>query len=119
MIIRNSIRQLWRMKGKTFLFILLLLLASGLCSMGVGFWKINSRNMEKYEDSFMTIGTVEQKASAMQEIELWDAETKSYHIYSRNVYDTYVPESVLDFEGADYMKACILRSAATMIPNLR
>ncbi|MBP3477769.1 MAG: hypothetical protein J6K48_15870 [Lachnospiraceae bacterium] len=105
MIIRNSIRQLWRMKGKTFLFILLLLLASGLCSMGVGFWKINSRNMEKYEDSFMTIGTVEQKASTMQEIRQWDAETKSYHIYSKNVYDTYVPESVLDFEGADYLSS--------------
>lgn len=103
MIIRNSIRQLWRMKGKTFLFVLLLLLASGLCSMGFGFWKINSRNMEKYEDSFMTIGTVEQKAGAMQEIQQWDAETQSYHMYSRNVYDAYVPESVLDFEGADYL----------------
>lgn len=103
MIIRNSLRQLGRMKGKTLLFLLLLLTASGLCSMGFGFWKINSRNMQKYEDTFQTIGTVEQKASAMIESEQWDAEIADYHIYSYNVYDTYIPESVLDFEGADYL----------------
>ena len=97
MIIINSVRQLWRMKGRSCLFLLLLFLASGLFSLGRGFQTINRRNMEAYEDSFMTIGTAEQKADTVQEIVDWDAEIKDYHIYSRSAYDSYVPLSALDF----------------------
>lgn len=103
MTIKNSIRQLWRMKGHTALFMILLCVSSGMFSVGMGFWVINDRNLQRYEDSFMTIGTVEQSATAVQEIEKWDAETKSYHLSTQNIYDSYVPESVLDFEGADYL----------------
>ena len=102
-LMKNSIRQLWRMKGRAVLFLLLLLFASGLLSLGRGFQEINSRNMKAYEDSFMTIGTVEQKADAVQEIRIWDAGIKDYHLYSRSVYNTFVPMSVLDFEGAGYL----------------
>lgn len=101
--IRNSVRQLWRMKGHAALFLILLFLASGMLSTGMGFFVVNRRNLEKYEDSFITIGTVEQSANAVREVERWDAETKNYHLYSRNVYDSYIPESILDFEGADYL----------------
>lgn len=103
MIIKNSVRQLWRMKGRAGLFLLLLALASGLFSLGRGFQKINSRNMEAYEDSFMTIGTAEQKADAVTERREWDAGIKDYHIYNRSTYDEYVSLSALDFEGADYL----------------
>lgn len=103
MIIKNSIRQLWRMKGRTFLFVLLLLLASGLCSLGMGFRAINERNIEKYENTFTTIGTVTQKPKAVTEGEMWDAEQKDYELFSQLVYDSYVPLSVLDFEGAGYL----------------
>lgn len=103
MIIKNSIRQLWRMKGRTSLFVLLLLLASGLCSLGMGFRAINARNIEKYEDTFTTIGTVTQKPKAVVEGKTWDAEQKDYELFSQLVYDSFVPLSVLDFEGADYL----------------
>jgi len=103
MMIKNSIRQLWRMKGRTLLFLLLLFLASCMCSLGRGFWVINNRNIAKYEDTFMTIGTVEQKASSVQELQDWNAETEEYRLYRRPVYHEYIPESVLDFEGADYL----------------
>lgn len=103
MMIKNSVRQLWRMKGRACLFLLLLLLASGLFCLGRGFQAVNRRNMEAYEDSFMTIGTVEQKADSVQELLEWDAGIKDYHIYSRSAYDSYVPLSALDFEGADYL----------------
>lgn len=102
-LMKNSIRQLWRMKGRAALFFLLLLFASGLLSLGGGFQEINSRNMKAYEDSFMTIGTVEQKADTVQEIRIWDAGIKDYHLYNRSVYNTFVPLSVLDFEGAGYL----------------
>ncbi len=102
-LMKNSIRQLWRMKGRAALFFLLLLFASGLLSLGGGFQEINSRNMKAYEDSSMTIGTVEQKADTVQEIRIWDAGIKDYHLYNRSVYNTFVPLSVLDFEGAGYL----------------
>ena len=99
----NSMRQLFRMRGRVVLFLLLLILASGLCSIGRGFLIMNQAKMEAYEDSFMTIGTVEQKADQVKERMIWDAEDKNYHIFNTGVYDSYVPLSVLDFEGADYL----------------
>lgn len=103
LLFRNSMRQLFRMKGRTVLFLLLLALASGLCSLGREFLITNQAKMEAYEDSFMTIGTVEQKADQVKERMIWDAEDKDYHIFNDSVYNSYVPLSVLDFEGADYL----------------
>lgn len=102
-LIKNSIRQLFRVKGRTLLFFLLLAFASGLCSVGRSFLTINQEKTVAYEDSFMTIGTVEQKADSVQERMIWDAETKTYWLYNAAAYDSYVPLSVLDFEGADYL----------------
>lgn len=99
----NSMRQLFRMRGRAVLFLLLLIFASGLCSIGRGFLITNRAKMKAYEDSFMTIGTVAQKADQVRERMIWDAETKDYHIYNSSVFDSYVPLSVLDFEGADYL----------------
>ena len=103
LLFKNSMRQLFRMKGRAVLFLLLLIFASGLCSIGRGFLLMNRAKMEAYEDSFMTIGTVEQKADQVKERMIWDAEDKNYHIFNTAVYDSYVPLSVLDFEGADYL----------------
>lgn len=103
LLFKNSMRQLFRMRGRVVLFLLLLVFASGLCSIGRGFLTINQAKMEAYEDSFMTIGTVEQKADQVEERMIWDAESKDYYIYNRSVYESYLPLSVLDFEGADYL----------------
>lgn len=103
LLVRNSVRQLFRMRGRVLLFLLLLATASGVCSLGRGFQLINRAKMAAYEDSFMTIGTVEQKADKVQERMVWDAELKNYHIYNSAVYDSYVPLSVLAFAGANYL----------------
>lgn len=103
LLFRNSVRQLLRMKGRAVLFLALLIFASALCSIGRGFQIINREKMGAYEDSFMTIGTVEQKADQVKERMIWDAEIKNYHIYNSSVYNSYVPLSVLDFEGAEYL----------------
>lgn len=103
LLFKNSMRQLFRMRGRVILFLLLLTFASGLCSVGRGFLMINQAKMEAYEDSFMTIGTVGQKAKSVEEQMIWDAEIKDYHIYNSPVYDSYVPLSVLNFAGADYL----------------
>lgn len=102
-IIKNSIRQLGRMKGKAALFLILLLLASGFFSMGRSFWSINQKKIKAYEDSFMTVGVVEQKPDTVTEGKSWDAGLKDYYVFIRNVYSSYLPVSVLDFEGAEYL----------------
>lgn len=103
MIIKNSIRQLLRMKGRAVLFLVLLLFASGLFSVGRGFWIINQKKTEAYENTFMTVGLVEQKAVAVEKIKEWDPERGDYTMYPRQVYGSYHPVEVLDFEGAGYL----------------
>lgn len=103
MIIKNSIRQLLRMKGRTVLFLLLLLFASGLLSLGRGFWIINREKTAAYEDTFMTIGTVEQKEDTVKEMKYWDAGKQEYVVYARSVYHSLLPVSILDLEGVTYL----------------
>ena len=103
MIITNSMRQLMRMKGRTVLFLFLMLFASGLLSLGRGFWIINREKTAAYEDSFMTIGTVEQKEDAVKEIKSWDAEKQEYVIHGKSVYHSLLPVSILDLEGVTYL----------------
>lgn len=103
MIVKNSIRQLLRMKGRAVLFLVLLLFASGLFSLGRGFWIINREKTAAYEGTFMTIGLVEQKAVAIEKREDWDPETGEYRIHPRQVYGPYHSVEVLDFDGADYL----------------
>ena len=73
LLFKNSMRQLFRMKGRAALFLLLLIFASGLCSIGREFLVTNQAKMEAYEGSFMTIGTVEQKADQVGERRVWGA----------------------------------------------
>ena len=103
MIMKNSIRQLLRMKGRAVLFLLLLFFASGLLSIGRGFWIINQEKTEAYEGTFKTIGLVEQKATAIEKREEWDPETGENKIYPVKVFRSYHSPDVLNFEGADYL----------------
>ena len=103
MIITNSMRQLMRMKGRTVLFLFLMLFASGLLSLGRGFWIINREKTAAYEDSFMTIGTVEQKEDTVKEMKSWDAEKQEYVIHGKSVYHSLLPVSILDLEGVTYL----------------
>ncbi len=103
-MIRNSIRQLIRTPLKTILFFLLIMAAGMLLSLGGSLWVTNNRNIESYEQSFATIGTVEQKATSIAQIEIWDYFNKEYQIVQRAVYGELIPLSVLDFNGADYIQ---------------
>lgn len=103
MIIRNSLKQIMRTWVRTGLFVLLLTLAVLLTALGGNLWLKSSVNMKKLQESFTTIGTVEQKKSSVEQLKDWDAERKEYQFFSRPQYGTPIPVSVLDFEGAEYM----------------
>ena len=102
-MIKYSIRQLMRTPLKTIMFLLLILAAGMILTLGSSLWIINSRNLEFYEQSFVTIGTVEQKATSIAQVEVWNPLTKEYQIVHRSVYGELLPVSILDFSGADYI----------------
>ena len=102
-MLRNSIVQLLRTPTKSILFLLLILAATLFLTLGSSLWVINNRNMEYYEESFVTIGTVEQRATSVEQGEYWYPVTREYVIINRAVYGDRIPISVLDFEGAEYI----------------
>jgi hypothetical protein len=102
-MIRNSIRQLVRTPLKSILFLLLILAAGMVLTLGGSLWVMNIRNLEAYEQSFVTIGTVEQKATSFAQGEIWDPFDKEYQIVRRAVYGELTPLSALEFSGADYI----------------
>lgn len=103
-MIRNSIRQLLRTPIKTSLFLILIFAAGMFLTLGISLWVINNRNIEFYENSFVTIGTVEQRETSIEQGEVWDPVGKEYLIVQWPAYGKLIPLSVLDFEGAQYIK---------------
>lgn len=103
-MIRNSIRQLMRTPLKTILFLLLIMAAGMFLTLGGSLWVMNNRNIDFYKESFVTIGTVEQKATSIAQVEAWDYWNKEYMIYPKAVYGELILPSVLDFDGAGYIE---------------
>lgn len=104
MLIRNSLRQMYRTPVRTGLFALLLLFAAMLASLGGNLWFLSSSNLEQLEKNFITIGTVEQRKSSVEQVKEWDAGLQDYRYFNVARYDAPIPVSVLDFEGADYIQ---------------
>ncbi|MGE5494963.1 MAG: hypothetical protein ACM3S4_06665 [Burkholderiales bacterium] len=104
MVAISSIKQLMRTPVKTLFFFVLLILTVTFLMLGFSLWSTANENMRRLESSFVTIGTVEQKATSMETWGLWDAELKEY-IYSTSPRQgDPVPISVLDFPGANYIR---------------
>lgn len=104
MIVKNSIRQMLRTPVKTFVFLLLIVCSGALLTIGANLWLRSNQNLKEYEASFFTIGTVEQKPVSIRQDMEWDAGRKDYEIFQSPEYDYVYPVSVLQFEGADYIK---------------
>jgi len=103
MLLKNSLKQMGRTKTRMITFLLLILLAVTFLSLGVNLWQACNENMKEYEKVFMTVGVVNQKENAIKITELWDATTKEYTYWDKPVYDSLLPISLLDFEGANYI----------------
>ncbi len=101
-IIRNSIRQILRTPLKTAIFLMLIVFSGALVTVGAGLWTRSQVNLKEYEESFITIGTVEQKASSIRQDMVWDAEKKNFIIRQEPEYSYIYPVSSLHFQGAGY-----------------
>ncbi|HHV13149.1 MAG TPA: hypothetical protein GXX75_23020 [Clostridiales bacterium] len=102
-MVRNSIKQMLRMPVRGVSFLLLIAASGMLLTLGAVLWITDNSLVRSYEDTFITIGTVEQKAFSVQQVTRWDAERKDYQLRQKAVYSKLLPVSLLFFEGADYI----------------
>ena len=100
---KNSFKQMMRTPIKTTLFFLLNVFAALLMTLGVCIWQKSSSMIDKYEDQFVTIGTVHQRPESFEQIRTWDAEEKSYSIFKRAQYTSYDTVEDLDIPGVTYL----------------
>ena len=103
MVVSNSLKQLKRTPVKTVFFLVLLVLTVAFFMLGFNLWVIAEKNIDKIENTFTTIGTVQQKATGVRMGDMWDAGTKNSTYFSFPTYDRIISPSVLDFEGANYI----------------
>ncbi len=104
MLIKNSIKQMLRTPVRTFLFLFLITVSGIFLSVGGNLWVKNQTNMKNYEDTFVTIGTVQQKPSSIEQETIWNAEKQDYEINQYPTYAKIYPITTLSFEGANYIQ---------------
>lgn len=103
MLIKNSIKQILRTPIKTILFLLLMIFAAILSTLGINLWQMSSSNVKAFKEAFTTIGTVEQKRTVLNKVELYDALDKTSRYGYSSEYNPPIPITALDFEGAGYI----------------
>lgn len=100
---KNSLKQMIRTPVRTILFLILMIFASLLLTLGICIWSKAKQTMTQYEDLFMTIGTVRQIPDSFEQTLLWNAETKDYDVIKKAQYSSYrTPEDLL-FPEAEYL----------------
>lgn len=103
MIWRHGVQQQLRMRASSAAAFALLLISVAVLAVGTGLWTMSGENMRNYDAAFTTIGLVRQTSDNIKISEFWDAGLKQYIPYGEITADTFLPESVLDFEGANYI----------------
>ena len=87
------------------LFFLLMAAATALLVLGANLWAQTQAQIDAVEKQFTTLGTVEQKPNRTQMRTGWNAADGAYYSEAEPVYDSVISANVLDFDGANYLKA--------------
>lgn len=101
MLIRNSLKQMLRTPGKTLLFLILLLLSTGLLTTGMNLWQTSEKGIQEFKSLFNTIALVQQKEDTTEVMEFWDAATQSFSYFRGKAFSKWVDADVLNFDGAE------------------
>lgn len=101
----KSLKQLLRTPVKAVLFFLLMTVATALLVLGANLWAQTQAQIDAVEKQFTTLGTVEQKPNRTQMRTGWNAADGAYYSEAEPVYDSVISADVLDFDGANYLKA--------------
>ncbi len=100
---KYSLRQLFRTKIQTTLFLLLVVLCALLVCLGSNLSKQCRDNIENLKAVFVTIGTVEQTPITVSRQPSYNAETKDYTYYNVNEYGELASLSSLDLPDVEYI----------------
>lgn len=100
---KNSLKQMLRTPVRTALFLILMVFAALLMTLGVCIRLKGTQTMAQYEDRFMTIGTVRQIPDSFEQTLEWNAETKDYEVIKRAQYTSYYTTEELLFPDAEYL----------------
>lgn len=100
----NSIKQLLRTPFKLILFLLLTAISTALLVLGLHLWNDTSKKLNALEESFTTIATVAQKEDSIRTHNIWDAALERYSHSTHSVYNSVISETVLEYDGANYLK---------------
>lgn len=120
MILKYSMKQLIRTPLKTILFFSLTTVSVMLFVLGLNLFFLNIRDTMKFEELFTTIGTAKQLPEKTKLVEVWDAALDTSYYASRNDYGEWVDDSVLGFEGANYMIEPVKRPYfGAYVPDLK
>ncbi|MDD3403045.1 MAG: hypothetical protein PHQ72_06795 [Hespellia sp.] len=103
MILKNSIKQLFRTPIRTLAMFLLVMVSTALFILELLLFWWNQRDTVEFEDSFTTIGTVEQIPDSVEEQAMWNNSKDSYSYSLQKKYQKWIKDSVLDFDGANYL----------------
>lgn len=102
-MLKNSIRQMIRTPLKTGAFLMLIGISGLILALGANLFYISLKTEEATKGAFTTIGMVNQKPSGVAMEKYWNPKTQSYEAYSREQYDTPIPDSVLDIDEIPYI----------------
>lgn len=88
---------------RTILFLILIIFATFLMTLGVCIRSKGKRTIEQYENRFTTIATIRQLPDSFEQTLLWNAETKDYDVIKNPQYSSYYTPKDLLFPEAEYI----------------
>lgn len=100
---KNSLKQMMRTPLRTGLFLILMVFAALLMTLGSCIWQKNSKIIEEYEDRFVTIGTVRQIPNSFEQMLIWNAEDKDYDVKKKAQYSSYLTVEDMQIPGVEYL----------------
>ena len=98
-----SMKTFLRTPLRALVFFLLMISSSFLLVSGTNLWIRSHIIIERYEDTFRTIGTVRQKPTGIERVRIWFDLTDSYFYVNRTVYGPILPVEILYLEGVDFI----------------
>nr|WP_302140844.1 FtsX-like permease family protein [uncultured Schaedlerella sp.] len=102
---KNSLKQIFRTPVKTGLFCLIFLFGTMLLTAGLNLWIEISEKIKAADETFVTIGTVEQKEQSTVMEQWWDAGLQDYIYQETETYGDFLTTDLLEKLDIDFITA--------------
>lgn len=102
---KNSLKQIFRTPVKTGLFCLIFLFGTMLFTEGLNLWIEISEKIKAADETFVTIGTVEQKEQSTVMEQWWDAGLQDYIYQETETYGDFLTTDLLEKLDIDFITA--------------